>query len=95
MVTQKEKLARLIIDTGCDKRECFRSACYASDSHNHTEYEKLGWATPIEVRDGYTPDITLLTEFKFWDDIYYYEDEDENMKEARGKWLGSAKNYGD
>ena len=49
----------------------------------------------IEVRDGYTPDITLLTEFNFWDDIYYYEDENENMKEACGKWLGRAQNYYD
>ena len=84
-----------MIDTNCDKRECFIAACYVSDSHNHTESEKLEWAMPIEVRDGYTPDIKLLTEFKFWDDIYYYDDENENMKEAREKWLGRAQNYGD
>ena len=51
--------------------------------------------TKIEVRDEYTPDITLLTEFKFWYEIYYYEDENENMKEARGKWLGRAQIFYD
>ena len=43
----------------------------------------------------YTPDITLLTEYKFYDDIYYYEDENWDTKEACGKWLGRAQNYGD
>ena len=81
-----------MIDTGCDKRGWFRAACHVSDVHNHTASERIGWVTPIEVRDGYTPDITLLTEFNFWDDIYYYEDENENMKEACGKWLGRAQN---
>ena len=95
MGTLKEKLARVMIDTGCDNRAWFRAACHVADVHNHTASERLGWATPIEVRDGITPDITLLTEFKFWDEIYYYEDENNNMKEERGRWLGRAHNYGD
>ena len=74
MRKQKEKLARLIIDTDYDNRACFRAACHVSDVHNHTASERIGWVTPIEVRDGYTPDVTLLTEFKFWDAIYHYTD---------------------
>ena len=27
--------------------------------------------------------------------VYYYEDENENMKKAHGKWLGRAQNHGD
>ena len=95
MGTQKEKLARIMIGTGCDPRAWFRAACHVADIHNHTASEKLGWATPIEVRDGYTPDITLLSEFKFWDEVYYHEDENDAMKEERGRWLGRAQNYGD
>ena len=41
---------------------------------------------PIEVRGGYTPDITLLTDFKFWDEIYHYKDINLNMNEERAKW---------
>ena len=74
MVTQKEKLERLIIDTGCDKMAWFRAACHFSDLHNHTASEKIGWSKPVEDSNGYTMNITLLTEFKFWDEIYYYED---------------------
>ena len=61
MVTQNGKLIRLMIDTGCDIRAWFREACHVSDVYNHTVSEKLGWATPIEVRDGCTPDIKLFT----------------------------------
>ena len=43
MRKQKEKLARLIIDTDYDNRACFRAACHVSDVHNHTASEKLGW----------------------------------------------------
>ena len=42
-----------------------RVACHVSYVQNHTSYDKIGWATTIEVRDGYTPDVILLTEFKF------------------------------
>ena len=80
MGSQKEKITRLMIGTGCDKRAWFRSAFRVLYVHKHTEYEKLGWETTVEVRYGYTLDITLLTEFKFWDEIYHYEDENGNMK---------------
>ena len=72
-----------------------RATCHVSYVHNHTAYDRIGWATTVEVRDGCTPDVILLTEFKFWDEIYHYEDENENMKKAHGKWLGRAQNYGD
>ena len=63
-----------MIDTCCDKMAWFRAACYVSDIQNNTASEIIGWEKPIEVRDGYTPDISLLTEFNFWDEIYYYKD---------------------
>ena len=72
-----------------------RAACQVSYFHMNTASEKLEFEIPIEVRDVYNPDIILLTEFKFWDEIYHYEDENENMKKAHGKWLGRAQNHGD
>ena len=50
-----------MIYTSCDKRAWFRAVCHVSDVQNHTAYEKIGWETPIEVRDLYTPYIKLLT----------------------------------
>ena len=74
MRKKKGKLARLIIDTDCDNRAWFRAACHVSYVHNHTASERIGWVPPIEVRYGYTTDVTLLTGFKFWDEIYHYKD---------------------
>ena len=84
-----------MIDTSCDKRAWFRASCHNSDVQNHTASDKIGWETTFDIMDGYTLDVLLLTEFKFLDEIYYYEDENENMKEAHGKCLGHAKTYGD
>ena len=50
-----------MIDTICGKSARFRVACHVPDVHKRTAYEKLVWKTSIEVRGGYTPDITLLT----------------------------------
>ena len=37
--------------------------CFAT---NHTAHERLGWRTPTEWLLGYTPDITVLLIFTFW-----------------------------
>ena len=42
MGTQKEKLGRLMIDAGCEKRAWFRTSLHVSDVHNHTASNKLG-----------------------------------------------------
>jgi hypothetical protein len=71
MAVQKDKLERLMIDTGCDPRAWFRAACHVADVHNHTACEIINYRTPTEVRDGYTPDISGLIQHHFWDQVYY------------------------
>ena len=99
MSWQKEKLDRVFQDTGCDPRAWYRAACHVADVTNHTAYKKLSWRTPIEVRDGQTPDITGLLQHEFWDWVYYTDPETQfpskGGKEKLGRWLGRAHNYGD
>jgi len=67
MARMKEKLERLMIDTGCDPRAWYKAACHVADIENHTAKPILQYRTPVEVRDGYTPDISGLVQHKFWD----------------------------
>ncbi len=71
---------------------------------NHTASERLGWRTPIEWLLGWTPDITVLLRFIFWEPVYYltYGEVDEDKKtkklkkpmEALGRFVGISKHVG-
>jgi hypothetical protein len=55
-----------------------RSAWYLSLSHvclllNHVARKSLSWCTPIEWLLGFTPDITVLLVFIFWEPMYHKE----------------------
>ena len=87
------------MDTGCDPRAWFRAACHVADISNHTAKASLKYRTPIELRDGYTPDISALIIFKFWEPVYYQMHEVQfpspGGTEKLGRWLGRAMDYGD
>ena len=60
---------------------------------NHTAHERLGWRTPTEWLLGYTPDITVLLTFVFWEPVYYAVNEatfPETPQEALGRFVGIA-----
>jgi hypothetical protein len=99
MSTQKEKLERLMIDTGCDPKSWYRAMCHVADVHNNTANQKLNYRTPLEVRDGETPDISGLLEFKFWEKVYFHNPTHDfpeiGGNERLGRWLGRAQDYGD
>ena len=66
---------------------------YVCFIQNHTAQESLGWRTPTEWLLGYTPDITALLCFHFWEPIYYAVDEasyPESPNEALGRFVGIA-----
>ena len=99
MARQKEKLVRLMIDTGCEPEAWYRAACHVADVTNVTADETLDYRTPAEKRDGQTPDITGLLQYEFWqlvmirDPTSSFPDKGGNEKLAR--WLGRAQDYGD
>ena len=60
---------------------------------NHTAHERLGWRTPTEWLLGYTPDITVLLTFVFWEPVYYAVNEatfPKTPQEALGRFVGIA-----
>lgn len=61
MAKHKEKILRLMIDTGCDPEAWFKAACHLADVINHTADPGLEYQTPIERRDGETPDHRTTT----------------------------------
>ena len=64
---------------------------YVCFIQNHTAQESLDWRTPTEWLLGYTPDITALLCFHFWEPIYYAVDEasyPSNPDEALGRFVG-------
>ena len=64
---------------------------------NHTAQESLGWRTPTEWLLGYTPDITVLLCFVFWEPVYYAVDEASfpaDPDEALGRFVGISEVVG-
>ena len=69
---------------------------YIADINNHYASQFLGWRTPIEIRHGYTPDISPFLLYSFWEQIYFKTDEyTPNSKERKGNWLGVSLHIGD
>jgi len=99
MSPQKEKLSRLMIQSGCEPQAWFRAACHVADINNHTANSSIEYRTPLEVRDGEMPDISSLVEHESWD-LVYFQDPTANFpsqggNERLGRWLGRASDYGD
>ena len=70
---------------------------YVCFIRNHTARERLGWRTPVEWLLGYTPDITVMLIFHFWEPVYYAANEAEwpaDNREALGMFVGIAECVG-
>lgn len=95
----KEKLERLFISTGCEPEAWFRGAVHIADVDAHTAKKSLEYKTPMEHSDGFTPDISGLLKFKFWELVYYYDTTHsfptEGGNEKLGRWMGRALDHGD
>ena len=69
---------------------------YIADINNHCATPFLGWITPIQKRHGYTPDISGLLLYQFWEPVYFLTDEKTpKSKEQKGRWLGLSHHVGD
>ena len=68
--------------------------CFVS---NHTAQERLGWRTPTEWLLGFTPDISVLLIFIFWEPVYCAVNEatfPETPQEALGRFVGISETTG-
>ena len=60
---------------------------------NCIAYAVLDWRTPLEVWGGSTPDISIITQFCFWDLVYYSVDN--NWPSQYGEKLAHFVGFGD
>jgi len=63
---------------------------------NHTASDKLGGRTPAEWLLGYTPDISPLIQFLFYEPVYYkvHTEQFPDPSEALGRYVGVAETVG-
>ena len=70
---------------------------YVCVIQNHTAVSSLNDRTPIEWLLGYTPDITVLLQFRFWEPVYYAKYDAKfpaDTTEALGRFVGIGENVG-
>ena len=63
----------------------------------HTAFPSLNYRTPTEWLLGYTPDITVLLQFQFWEPVYYAKYNAKfpaDTTEVLGWFIGIAENVG-
>jgi hypothetical protein len=69
-----KKTAHLMMDhVGSPEFVWLDAMIYIAVINNWTADELLGWCTPFEKRHGYTPDISALLCFHFFEKVYYLE----------------------
>lgn len=70
---------------------------YMCDIENHLAKKSLGWKTPMEWMHGFTPDISPILQFQFYEPVFYkLHDHDKwgGSNEALGRFVGFADNIG-
>ena len=92
----KQGVDGLLARTGAPPESWPWAYSYISDINNHCASKYLNWRTPIEKRHGYTPDISALLLYSFWEPIYYKINEyTPNPKERKGHWLVISHHVGE
>ena len=70
---------------------------YACFILNHTATERLNWRTPTEWLLGYTPDISVLLQFEFYEPVYYQQEDGKypaDPTEKLGRFVGISETVG-
>jgi hypothetical protein len=74
---------------------CSKWSCDVKNKTSSSSFQLEGH-TPYEAVTGNTPDISSLTDFDFYEAIWYYEETIQfpDPKRLMGCWLGEAHNIG-
>ena len=70
---------------------------YVCVIQNHVAIKSLGWRTPTEWLLGYTPDISPLLQFEFYEPVYYQKYDGKfpgSSDEEVGRFVGISLNVG-
>ena len=93
-----KRTARLFMDrVGAPEFLWLHAMVYIALVNNWTSDELLDWITPFEKRHGYTPDISALLAFYWYEKVYYldYSEKFPSTNEKTGYIVGVAMNIGD
>ena len=93
----KTKVNSLLNQTGADPSTWFLALQYVCFVQNHTAVDSLGGRTPTEWMLGYTPDISVLLQFRFYEPVYYAKYDAKfpsDSTELCGRFVGIADNVG-
>jgi hypothetical protein len=93
----KTKVNSLLNVSGADPEAWLLALEYVCFVQNHTAVPSLGNRTPIEWLLGYTPDISVLLQFSFWEPVLYKKYDEKfpsDSTELMGRFVGIAENVG-
>ena len=79
---------------GAPSKTCFLCLLYLVYLLNHTAVETLAWRTPITSCFGYTPDLSPLLQFTFYEPVYFLNHGAcfPETGERSGQFVGIAEN---
>jgi hypothetical protein len=83
--------------TGCPASMWFLVLCYVCFILNYMACKSLGWEIPLGLLWGYSPDISHLLCFSFWEPVLFSEENHfpSSTPEKAGRFVGFAPNIGD
>ena len=93
----KAMVERILNSSGAPPNCWLLALEYACFILNHTATESLNWRTPTEWLLGYTPDISALLMFNFWEPVFYKKlggNTPDSTSELLGRFVGIADNVG-
>jgi hypothetical protein len=70
---------------------------YTTYAYNLLSVDSLHGHTPTQVACGFIPDVSALLHFRWWEPVYYLDDDGQfpsQSKEKLGRWVGVAENIG-
>ncbi|CAB9525513.1 Retrotransposon protein [Seminavis robusta] len=89
---------QMVLDTRNVPSDCWLlSGQFICALQNHIALEVLGWRTPFEWLFGFTPDISALIQFEFYEPVYYQKyggSFPKDSAEAIGRFVGVAEDVG-
>ena len=94
----KKDVNALMDRTGTPAEYWLLCALFVVYLSNLIAAESLTWRTPTEVAFGTIPDISAVLHFRWWEPVYYLDDDGNwpsDSKEKKGHWVGVADNVGD
>ncbi|MCA1807790.1 MAG: hypothetical protein LC687_08095, partial [Actinobacteria bacterium] len=93
----KRKVNSLLNLSGADPAAWMLALQYICFVQNHTAVDSLGGRTPTEWLLGYTPDISVLLQFQFWEPVLYAKYDGKfpsDGTELLGRFVGISENVG-